>query len=84
MTHALKTWIEFYELQQEEVKLFELRRDDRPYNVNDRFLSQEYNRLTHTYTGRETLYVITYVLRDSALLGLQPGYCILQLKPYIQ
>lgn len=81
MTHALKTWIQFFEPQENGEKLFELRKDDRPYSVGDKFLSQEYNSQKNEYTGRETMYLITYVLRDAEFFGLKKGYCILQLKP---
>jgi uncharacterized protein DUF3850 len=80
MTHALKTWIPFYEPQESGEKMFELRKDDRPYSVGDRFLSQEFDSKTNKYTGRETAYTISYVLRDADFFGLKEGYCILQLK----
>lgn len=81
MTHAAKTWLEYYELQEEGEKLFELRKDDRPYKVGDYFLSQEFDNEKNEYTGRELRYIITYILRDADFLGLKNGYCILQLKP---
>ena len=81
MTHALKTWIPFFQPQEEGDKLFELRKDDRPYNIGDKFLSQEYDSKKNEYTGRETVYTITYILRDAEFFGLKAGYCILQLKP---
>lgn len=80
MTHALKTWKEYFESQEKGDKLFELRKDDRPYKVGDYFLSQEFDQHKNEYTGRETKYLITYVLRDADFFGLKKGYCILQLK----
>lgn len=80
MTHALKTWKLFFEPQQSGEKLFELRKDDRPYKVGDKFLSQEFDSQKNEYTGREAIYDITYVLRDADFFGLKQGYCILQLK----
>lgn len=80
MTHALKTWKRFYEPQEDGTKLFELRKDDRPYKVGDYFLSQEYDEIKNEYTGRERRYEISYVLRDAEFFGLKQGYCILQLK----
>lgn len=81
MTHALKTWKEFFEVQENGEKLFELRKDDRPYKSGDKFLSQEYDSRKNEYTGRETIYIISYVLRNAEFFGLKNGYCILQLKP---
>lgn len=80
MTHALKTWKPFFQPQEDGEKLFELRKDDRPYKVGDKFLSQEYDSQKNEYTGRETMYTITYILRDAEFFGLKQGYCILQLK----
>lgn len=80
MTHALKTWIPFFDAQESGDKLFELRKDDRPYKIGDYFLSQEFDSKKNEYTGRETKYRITYILRDADFFGLKTGYCILQLK----
>lgn len=80
MTHAVKTWKIFFEPQEKGEKLFELRKDDRPYKVGDYFLSQEYDQVKNEYTGKETKYLITYILRNCEFFGLKKGYCILQLK----
>ncbi len=79
MTHALKTWLNFYKHQEDGVKLFELRKDDRPYKVGDTFLSQEFDNAKNEYTGKETSFRIAYILRDAEMFGLKTGYCILQL-----
>lgn len=34
------------------------------------------------YTGRDTVKLVTYVLRDSLRFGLRDGYCILGLAPF--
>lgn len=81
MTHVLKTWIQYFSPQEKGDKLFELRKDDRPYEVGDKFISQEFDSKNNQYTGKETTYVITYILRDAEMFGLKQGYCILQLKP---
>lgn len=80
MTHAVKTWKLYYELQEQGKKLFELRKDDRPYKIGDKFLSQEFDQTKNEYTGREETYEIAYILRDAEMFGLKQGYCILQLK----
>lgn len=80
MTHALKTWMNYYQEQENGDKLFELRKDDRPYKVGDKFLSQEFDQHKNEYTGKEHLYIITYVLRNVEMFGLKQGYVIIQLK----
>lgn len=79
MTHAVKTWKQYYAEQAKGNKLFELRKDDRPYKIGDKFLSQEWDNEKSEYTGNEETYLITYVLRDAEFFGLKQGYCILQL-----
>ncbi len=80
MTHALKTWKPYFQLQEDGRKIFEVRKDDRKYKVGDTFLSQEWDQEKNEYTGRETAYYIDYILRDAENFGLMKGYCILQLK----
>lgn len=83
MTHALKTWANYYKEQENGNKLFELRKDDRPYKIGDKFLSQEFDQHKNEYTGKETTYYITYILRDAEMFGLKQGYCILSLKQIV-
>jgi len=80
MTHAVKTWPEYFEAQIKEEKLFELRKLDRTYDVGDNFLSQEFDPIKNEYTGRQRIYRITYILKDAPQFGLMDGYCIMQLK----
>lgn len=82
MTHAVKTWKEYFLHQQNGTKLFELRFDDRNYQIGDTFLSQEYDHVKKEYTGKEINFSIAYILRGkyAELFGLKKGYCILQLK----
>lgn len=81
MTHALKSWKEYYVQVEQGNKMFELRKDDRPFTPGDTILLQEYDPKTEQYTGNESSYVISYILRDAPKFGLKPGYCILGIKP---
>lgn len=80
MTHCLKTWKEFYELQQKGEKPWELRKNDRNYKPGDTFISQEWDKVNECYTGRETAYTIMFMLSGAKDFGLMDGYCILTLK----
>ena len=80
MTHAVKTWKQYFIAQENGYKLFELRKNDRNYKVGDTFISQEYDQNKGEYTGKETAYRISYVLTEASDFGLKKGYCILQLK----
>lgn len=80
MTHTLKTWAVYFQMQEQSRKPWELRRFDRPYKIGDTFISQEYDNEKQQYTGKENEYIITYILSDAEQFGLMPGYCILSLK----
>lgn len=55
---------------------------DRPYEIGDTFVSQEWDPVKNAYTGKEASYIITYVLNgeEAEQFGLKPGYGILTLK----
>ena len=73
-------------------KTFELRKNDRDYQVGDliRFIDKDYAdrdyKLFHKYDDTEPyidenqLYRITYVLKDVGVFGLDKDYCILAIK----
>jgi hypothetical protein len=78
MTHALKTWPEYFKEIVDGNKTFEIRKFDRPFNVGDKLLLQEYVP-EKGYTGKEAEYAIGYIL-DNPFFGVKKGYCILSLK----
>lgn len=66
-------------------KTFELRKNDRDYQVGDliRFIDirQSYSDgCEYVYIDKDTLYKITYVLKDVPQYGLDKDYCILAIK----
>ena len=69
-------------------KMFELRKNDRDYQVGDliRFIKAERIRSVHEIEWEEpdidkdALYKITYILKDVPEYGLKKGYCILGIK----
>ena len=54
MIHNLKTWPEYFKLMIEGKKTFELRKNDRDFQVGDRLDLLEYNPDTQEYTGKHT------------------------------
>lgn len=78
MTHALKTWNEYYQLIRDGKKTFELRKNDRDFKTGDTILLQNYNPDTKKYTGEEMTFDAGYILHGPAF-GLKKGYCIIQL-----
>lgn len=76
-THELKIWPVYYELHVSGVKTFELRNNDRQFNVGDILLLREYFLPEDEYTGREMKCLVTYVTTGT---GLQKGYCCMSIK----
>lgn len=61
-------------------KRFELRKDDRGFEVGDTLWLREV--MDGGYTNRGITAEITYILRDCPEYGLQKGYCILGFDRY--
>lgn len=79
MIHELKTWPEYFEEVFMDHKKFEIRKDDRNYQVGDHLILKEWEPKGHFFTGRELTRVITYVLRDTTDFGLKEGYCLMSI-----
>lgn len=78
MIHELKTLPEYFEAVQRLQKNFEVRKNDRPFEVGDFLALNEWSEDTG-YTGRCMLLEITYILDSSeyckdryVILGLFP------------
>ena len=67
-THQLKTWPEFFEKVWVGEKTFEVRKDDRDFQVGDTLDLAEWNPQTKQLTGRNMCVRVSYILRD-------PQYC---------
>lgn len=87
-THELKCWPEYFEAMASGEKPFDLRRDDRGFEVGDMLVLREWVPETHyprsgfssgsigaRYTGRSLHCRVGYVLRE--FVGLTPGYVVL-------
>ena len=78
--HELKTWPEFFEAVLCGSKTFELRRDDRGYDVRDVLTLCEWDPAEQRYTGREVEVQVSYVLRNAVNFGLREGFVVLGLE----
>lgn len=76
----LKTLQPSFEELWEERKTFEIRKDDRDYNVGDILNLNEYNAETKEYSGRSVMRVVSHILRNAPEYGVLPKYCILSFK----
>lgn len=77
--HDLKTWPPFYQDIVSGIKSFELRKDDRDFEIGDVLLLREYDNDQSKYTGRSMTRVILYKLSGGQFSGIERGYCILGL-----
>lgn len=76
MIHDLKILPEYFIEVVRGNKTFEVRKDDRPFNVGDELMLYEVN--CGRYTGRNIKVIITYILRNPNYC--KEGYCILGFK----
>ena len=72
--HDLKILPQYFEAVIKGRKKFELRKNDRDFNVGDIFALREWK--NGEYTGRYYIGSIGYVLQNCSEYGLQDGYCI--------
>lgn len=79
--HDLKTIQPHFNHMWNNLKTFEIRKDDRNFKVGDVVRLHEYDPQNKTYSNSQIIRLITHILRDAPELGLMPGYCILSLKP---
>lgn len=74
--HHLKTWQPWFTDVCEGLKTFELRKDDRGFEVGDHLILEEWDPRTQRYAGGVCNVEITYIMRNSPD-GLPQGYCIM-------
>lgn len=80
MIHDLKILPEYFVEVVRGNKTFEVRKDDRPFNVGDELILYEVN--CGRYTGRNIKVIITYILRNPDYC--KEGYCILGFKQTVK
>lgn len=78
-THWLKTWPQYFQAMANGTKRFELRKDDREFEVNDKLRLREWDPDTKEYTGQEVTVSITYILEGEQAwkFGLDEGYVLM-------
>jgi hypothetical protein len=87
MVHDLKCWPDYFDAILAGTKKFELRKNDRGFNVGDVLLLHEWNPATGKYTDRFSLQRVTYMLEHSpdfgcaATFGLLAGHVIMSIIP---
>lgn len=78
--HELKTWRSLFQALVDGRKTFELRKDDRDFQVGDRLRLQEWDETRGEYTGRTALFEVTYVTTASEFGALAEGFVCMGLR----
>lgn len=76
--HNLKTWTPFFKDAKNGLKQFEVRKNDRNYQVGDTLILEEFNPNTEKYTGAWTPKLVIYKFDDTRFV--KEGYVILGLQ----
>ena len=76
--HNLKILAKYFKEVKDGKKKFELRKDDRGFNVGDTVVLNELD--GDDLTGRNIIGFISYILRNAELYGLDDDYCIFSLE----
>jgi hypothetical protein len=74
----LKTWPEYFQAVKARTKPFEVRKDDRNFQVGDGLWLREWDPAAKSYTGESVTVWVTYKLADYP--ALVPGYCVLGIR----
>lgn len=80
MTHYLKTWAPYYRRIESGEKRFEVRKNDRDFQVGDMLILQEYDPHMEIYTGPEMIMTVTYILHGGNF-GIEDGYVVMAITP---
>lgn len=77
--HSLKTWPEFYPDIESGAKAFEVRFDDRYFQVGDILWLREWDPDDEVYTGRSCCRTVAYLVDLDRFLPSDRGYVVLGL-----
>lgn len=75
--HDLECWLPYFYDVQRGVKNFEIRRNDRDYQVGDVLRLREWMQDGHYYTGRKIEVLVKYITDFEQ----QPGFVVMGISP---
>jgi hypothetical protein len=75
-THELKSWPSCFAAVKAGNKPFDVRENDRNFQLGDKLLLREYDPETEQFTGHTITRWVSYVLEGGAF-GVQPNWCVL-------
>jgi hypothetical protein len=77
--HELKTWPEFFVHVFHRRKNFEIRKNDRDFQVGDKLKLREYDPEKQSYSGRTEFRRITYIAKNLEHFGLPKDVVVLSM-----
>lgn len=78
MLHELKTHPQYFRRLFEGSKNFEVRKNDRDFQIGDTLKLKEWDPVTEQYTERIEFRHVTYILHGGQF-GIELGYCVMSL-----
>jgi hypothetical protein len=82
VVHSLKSWPEYFQAMVDGKKPFELRRNDRGFDVGHYLSLWEWCPEKMAFTGRSLSARVTFILRDTdGIYGLQHDYVVMGVEP---
>jgi len=78
--HKLKVWSEYMDDLINGNKSFEVRLNDRNFQVGDTLILMEFNKDKKEYLDRELKVKITYILDNSVFDAIKDGFVVMGIK----
>lgn len=78
MVHELKILPKWFEDVARQKKTFEIRKNDRDYNVGDTLILKEWDK--GKYTGREIKRTVSYIYYGDGTYGLSDEYVVMAIR----
>lgn len=79
MIHELKTWPQYFKDIECDNKTFEIRKNDRNFQIGDHLWLKEYDPDTQQYTGKVIYKEIGYILHGGNF-GIDEEFVVMSLK----
>lgn len=78
--HELKTWSAYFEDVVDGKKTFEIRFDDRGFEVGDKLLLREWLQRSEQYSGRNVMVEVLYMIELDEIIGGDNDYVVMSVK----
>lgn len=78
--HELKIWPQYFKAVWDGTKTFEIRRNDRNFQIGDMLVLREFDPDDNEYTGSAICKKVSYILDDSAFV--KEGYVVMGLAEW--